>query len=377
VQFVSGFPLGRVAGVRLRMNWSVLVIVALIASTLSTNGLPSSYPGRSAAVYAVSGIAAAVGFVISIFAHELAHAIVARRNGINVEDITLWLFGGVSRLSSNAKTPGADFRIAGAGPLVSAILGILFFGVAGILHARNADNIAIGVLGWLGVINVLLAVFNVLPGAPLDGGRLLRAVLWRFWGDRYRAARAATRAGRVIGYALVGLGVVEVFVGLGFSGIWLLAVGWLLASSAMVEERQADTEARLEHVTVREVMTAEPTVLPAWMTVDSFVDSVVLTHNVRAFPITDVNGQLVGLVTVSKVRGVPRAQWSTTRLSDIACSLQEVAATRPDELVTELLPRLAGCGEGHALVMDVGRLVGLVTPDGITRRAEVQPPRAA
>jgi len=376
MQFVSGFPLGRVFGVRLRLNWSVLVIVALIATSLGVSGLPNTYPGRSNAIYAVAGVGAAIGFVLSIFAHEVAHAVVARRNGIQVEDITLWLFGGVSRLGSNATTPGADFRIAGAGPLVSLILGILFAGVAGIIRARG-DNIAVGVLGWLGVINILLAVFNVLPGAPLDGGRLLRALLWRMWGDFYRASRAAARSGRVLGYLLVGLGFVEALVGFGFSGIWLLVVGWLLVSSATAEEVQATTEQRLRRVAVSEVMTADPPVVPAWTTVDSFVDSFLLTHHQRAFPITDINGQLVGLLTLGKVRQVPRSQWATTRLSDIACPLPEVVMTRPDEQVTELLPRLGGCGEGHALVMDGGRLVGLVTPDAITRRVEFQPPRAA
>jgi Zn-dependent protease/CBS domain-containing protein len=376
VQFVSGFPLGRIAGIRLRVNWSVLVIVALVASTLGANGLPSAYPGHSAALYALLGIAGAAGFVLSILAHEVAHAIVARRNGIDVEDITLWLFGGVSRMSSNARTPGADFRIAGAGPLTSLILGVVFFGAAGLIRAR-ADTIAVGVLGWLGVINVLLAVFNVLPGAPLDGGRLLRALLWRIWGDRYRAARTAARAGRGLGYLLAGLGLAEVLVGLGFQGIWLAAVGWILVGGAAVEERQNDMEQRLQRVTVREVMMPAPPVVPAWMTVDAFVDSVLLAHDVRAFPIADINGELLGLLPQSRVRELPRTQWATTRVGDIACPLTEVAVTIPDEPVTELLPRLAGCGDGHALVMDGGRLVGLVTPEGISRRAELEPPRAA
>jgi Zn-dependent protease/CBS domain-containing protein len=376
VQFVSGFPLGRVAGVRLRVNWSVLVIVVLIATTLAAGGLPSAYPGRSRALYAVLGLAAGVGFVLSILAHELAHAVVARRNGIDVEDITLWLFGGVSRLSSNARTAGADFRIAGAGPLVSFVLAIVFLGVAQLIRVRG-DSIAVGVLAWLGVTNLLLAVFNVLPGAPLDGGRLLRAVLWHFWGDRQRASRIATRAGRGLGYLLVGLGLAELLVGLGLSGIWLAVVGWLLVGSASAEEMQEDMQARLRGVTVLQVMTVDPPVVPAWMTVDTFVESMLLSHQVRAFPIADVNGQVIGLLAMGQIREVPRSRWAATRVGDIACSLDQVAVTGPDEQVTELLPRLSGCGEGHALVMDGGRLVGLVTPDAITRRASIEPPRAA
>lgn len=366
---MSGFPIGRIAGIPLRVNWTVIIIVLLVGVGLASGGLPSEYPGHSAAVYALCGVIAAVALVLSILAHEIAHSIVARRNGIGVSGITLWMFGGVSRLSSTGRTPGMEFRIAGAGPFTSFLLGVIALGVGGVIVGAAGNSIVAGVFIWLGITNVTLAVFNLLPGAPLDGGRLLRALVWRFGGDPQRAQILAARAGTGLGLLLVAGGIVEVFAGLGASGVWLVLLGWLLIGSAQSEERQADIETRLRGVPVSQVMVQDPPVVPAWLTLDAFIASAVLSHSLRAFPIADEAGRLTGLVTLAQVRAVPRAGWGTTRLRDIACALDDVAVARPDEPVTELLSRFTDCSAGHAPVVVDGRVVGLVTPEAIERRA--------
>jgi Zn-dependent protease len=372
----STFPLGRIAGVRVGAHWSVLVIFGLIASGLATGLLPQSYPARSAAAYAVTGVIAALLFLLSLLAHEGAHAVVARRNHLGVEGITLWLFGGVSRLQGMAETAGADFRVAAAGPLTSLVLAAVFGGAARAADAVLGNTLTVGALAWLAIANLALAIFNALPAAPLDGGRLLRAFLWRMRGDRDRAARSAARAGRWLGYLMVVAGLFEVLYGGGFGGLWLVMLGWFLTGAATAEERETETRTRIAGVRVGDVMTRDPQTAPAWLTLDAVTDGWSASHRHSSFPIVDESGRLVGLVTLRRLRSVPRPRWASTRLRDVACPLSEVATASESEMLTDVLPRLTACADGRALVMSDGRLIGIVSPSDITRavRDTVAPP---
>ncbi len=232
-------PLGRIAGIKVGINASVFLIVVILVGALTTGQLPAAFPNRSSTAYVIAAIIAAVLFLASLLAHELAHSLVARRNGIEVESIVLWLLGGVAQLRGEAKTPGADFRIAIVGPLTSLGLAI-GFGLAAVgLGLLGATGLPSGVLGYLAATNVMLAVFNLLPAAPLDGGRVLRAALWRWRGERQTAAVNAARAGRVLGFVLIALGVLQVVTGYGVGGIWLALIGWFVVSAATAEEKQA------------------------------------------------------------------------------------------------------------------------------------------
>ena len=254
----ASFRLGRIAGVPVGVNWSVLVIFVLIAWALSASLFPSSYPGHSPVAYIAAGLAAAVVFFLGLLAHEVAHAVVAKRNGIEVEGITLWLFGGVAELKGEAKDPGAELRIAGVGPLVSLIIGVVFAAIAVAVAAAGGHGLLLGALAWLAGINVLLAIFNVLPAAPLDGGRLLRAAVWKFTGDRTKASVVAARAGWVLGVVLIGLGLWRFFTGAGFGGLWLALIGWFLLGAAGQEERAARMGDALRGIRVGDVMTPQP-----------------------------------------------------------------------------------------------------------------------
>ncbi|WP_433686914.1 site-2 protease family protein [Micromonospora carbonacea] len=365
----ASFRIGRIAGVPVGVNWSVLVIFALIAWGLAGSQFPRSYPGRPTWAYVLAGLSAAVVFFLGLLAHEVSHAVVAKRNGLEVSGITLWLFGGVAELRGEARDPGAELRIAGVGPLVSLIVGVFFGGVAALLALAGVHGLLLGALAWLAGINVLLAVFNVLPAAPLDGGRLLRAAVWKATGDRTRASVVAARAGWVLGALLIGLGLWQFLRGAGVGGLWLALIGWFLIGAAGMEERQARLGSALRGVRVADVMTPQPQTASGDMTVADFVDHYLFAYRHSALPLTD-DGRPVGLVTLDRVRGIPAEARSATRLAEVACRADQLVLADPDEQLTDLLPRLSECADGRALVVAGGRLVGIVSPSDISRAVQ-------
>ncbi|MCX4470734.1 putative zinc metalloprotease Rip3 [Micromonospora sp. MW-13] len=365
----ASFRIGRIAGVPVGVNWSVLVIFLLIAWLLSASQFPRSYPDRPTWAYVLAGLSAAVVFFLGLLAHEVAHAVVAKRNGIEVEGITLWLFGGVSELRGEARDPGAELRIAGIGPLVSLIIGVFFGGVAALLALAGVHGLLLGALAWLAGINVLLAIFNVLPAAPLDGGRLLRAAVWKATGDRTRASVVAARAGWILGVLLIGLGLWQFLRGAGVGGLWLALIGWFLIGAAGIEERQARMGSALRGVRVADVMTPQPQTASAEMTVADFVDHYLFAYRHSALPLTE-DGRPVGLVTLDRVRGVAADRRAATTLAEVACRADQLVLASPDEQLTDLLPRLSECADGRALVVTEQRLVGIVSPSDISRAAQ-------
>lgn len=361
---------GRIGGVLVRVHWSVLVIAVLLAWSLSSQVFPVSYPAAPTLATWAVGTLAAVVFLLGLLTHELTHAVVARRNGVRVDDITLWLFGGVARLRGDAPDPGAELRIAGSGPLVSLLLGLGFAVAASVVSAAGVDGLPVGALAWLAGINLLLAVFNILPGAPLDGGRLLRAALWKWRGDRLWATVAAARAGQILGLVLVGLGLWELLALRSYAGLWLALIGWFILGAAGAEEQQARLTDSLAGVRVQDVMTPDPDTAPAGIPVSEFVESHLLQRRHTSFPLMDTEGRTIGLVTAGRVKALPRARWAQTPLSAVACPMAEVPVAAPDEPLSELLRRLDGPTGGRALVLDHRRLVGIVSPLDVTRAIE-------
>ncbi|MCK8437230.1 CBS domain-containing protein [Streptomyces sp. D2-8] len=360
------FVLGRIAGVRVGVHWSVLFIFGIIALGLSQGRLPETYPGRAWAVYWAAGLCTAVVFFASLLAHELAHAVVARRNAVEVDDIVLWLLGGAARLKSEASSPGAELRIAGVGPLVSLLLGGLFALGAWLLDLVSASGIMVEMAAWLAGINVLLAVFNAVPAAPLDGGRLLRAFLWWRTGDRLRATAGATAAGRVFGWLLVALGLIAFITRGAFGGLWLALIGWFLIGAATVEGRQAHLRGVLAGVPVRAAMTPEPLTVPADTTVTGFLTDVRYRYRHSAFPVTD-DGSPVGLVTLDGARRVPQDEARAVMVREVMVPLSQTIVVGPDSPLADLLPRMEPGAEHRVLVVEHGRLVGIVSLSDVSR----------
>jgi Zn-dependent protease len=364
------FSLGRIAGIRVGVNWSVLLIVALLAYGLAVGEFPAAAPRHPVAEYVAAAVVTAVAFVGSLLAHELAHSLVARRNGLQVEGITLWLLGGVSRLQGEVADPGAEIRIAGVGPLVSLLLGGVFWLIAWLLHAAGVGGVVVAALAWLGGINILLAVFNVIPAAPLDGGRLLRAVVWRLTGDRLKAAVWSARSGQVFGWVLVVAAAYLVLVRRAYNWLWFGLLGWFLISAATAEGQQAMLPSRLRTIAVRQIMTTHPVTVPGSATVAWFLDDYLPWHRHSAFPVEAADGQTTGLVTVHRISQVPAAERGRTTLADVACPLSDVARATPDEPVADVLPRLNACSENRALVFADGHLAGIVSPADVSRGLE-------
>jgi Zn-dependent protease/predicted transcriptional regulator len=364
----TSLPLGRIAGVRVGVDLSVFVIVAILVTSLTFGRLPLVLPDRSLLAYMSAAVVATALFLASILTHELAHAVVARRNGIEVESITLWMFGGLAELKGDPRSPGADLRIAVVGPLTSLILAVAFGAAAYGLALIDVGGLPVAVLGYLAGINLMLALFNLVPAAPLDGGRVLRAALWKIWNDRQRAALVAARAGRFFGYILIVLGVVSVATGQGFSDLWLVLIGLVIVHAAAAEEQQARIGSVVRGVLVGHVMTPRPVTVDPQQTVEEFIGQTAFTYRFSSYPLTDPAGRLVGLVTLNRVRDVPPERRATTRLSEIACRPDDVPTARPDEPLADLLPRMVGCADGRAVVTDdTGVVVGIVSPSDVSR----------
>ncbi|MGW0364019.1 site-2 protease family protein [Streptomyces sp. NPDC002990] len=364
------FTLGRIAGVRVSVNWSVLVIFVLVALSLAQGRLPHAYPAHPQVVYWAWGLVAAVVFFASVLAHEVAHAVVAKRHGVEVEGMTLWMLGGVARLKGEAPTPKAEVRIAGVGPLTSAVLGILFVVLAAVAAALTGPSLLVEVLAWLAGINIMLALFNSIPAAPLDGGRLLRAFVWKRTGDPMRAAVVAAAAGRGFGWLLVLYGFLSMLLTGSLAGLWTALIGGFMIAAATVEGQQAQLRATLAGVSVGRIMTPDPVTVHTGTTIDEFLAAAPFGHHRHtAFPVVAEEGTPVGLVTAARIEGTPPRERHDVTLDQVMCPLDRVATASPDESVSDVLPRLESAAERRVLVLDPATraLVGIVSDSDINR----------
>ncbi len=358
--------LGRVAGIRVGMNWSLLVIFWLITWSLATEAFPQEAPGRTDLAYWVTGVIASVLFFSSLLAHEMGHALLARRSGIAVEGITLWLFGGVARLSGDASNARSELRVAIVGPAISLTVGVIFASLALLLDALGAPALVSAAPAWIGRINIVLALFNLAPAYPLDGGRVLRGVLWLRHGDRIRATLTAARAGRFFGWFLISLGLLEFLAGGTLGGVWFVFLGWFLLGAARAEIEGVLLRDLLKDTRVRAVMTSDPVTVPPDVSIEDLLEDYTLRHHCSAFPVVDRSGALIGLVTLAHIRGVPPDRRRELTVADVASPIERVPTAGPDDRLVDLLGRIAA-PENRVLVLDQGRLVGIVTATDITR----------
>jgi Zn-dependent protease len=363
--------LGRIAGIAVGASWSLLVIIGLITWTLAAAVLPAGAPDSPAAANWAVGAVTAIAFLASLLAHELAHAIVARSRGMEVEGITLWMFGGVSRLGREAPEPRTELRVAVAGPLASVAIGAGMITLAVLLATAAAPDVVVAAVTWLGAMNLVLAVFNLMPAYPLDGGRVLRALVWQRTGDLRRATAVAATAGIGFGYGLMILGGLSALGGMGVSGVWMLLLGWIVLTAARAERAEFELRHLLRGVRVADVMTAGPVTAPAELTVDALVREYVALYRCSAFPVVARDGTPLGLVTLSRLREVPTDLRDTLTLDRVATPIEQVVTARSDDLVVDLLARFTAGSGRRALVVDDGALVGIVTASDLDRAVQV------
>jgi Zn-dependent protease/CBS domain-containing protein len=366
----EGFRLGRLAGIPISIHWSWFVVAVLITWTLAATIFPDQNPGLSDTTYVVMGVVAALLFFACLLLHELGHAFQARREGIEIDGISLWLFGGVARFKGQFPSAGAEFRIAIAGPIVSLVLAIFFVLVAWAIGMPEAVD---GVAAWLGFINLTLIVFNLIPALPLDGGRVLRSALWARSGDLAQATRTAASIARGFAFLLITLGLAELVLLGSFGGVWLAFVGWFLLMAASAEARDLAARQALGGLRVEDLMVRNPATVPKDMQLGDFIDQVVWSRRFTTYPVVD-NGRAVGLLPFRSVAEVPRREWDDRPVRECMVPVEETPIFRPDEPLTEALERLGGSDLNRGLVLEDGRLVGLLSITDVARALEIGGP---
>jgi Zn-dependent protease/CBS domain-containing protein len=364
----SSVTLGRIAGVEIGLNWSWLIVVALIVWSLADAAFPASNPGLATGTYVAMAAVAAVAFFASILLHELGHAVQARHEGMEIGGITLWVFGGVARFKGMFPSAGAEFRVAVAGPVVSALLGTLFLAIAAALRLAPAVD---GVLTWLGFINLMLLGFNLLPALPLDGGRILRSALWARRGDLASATFAAGRVSAAIGRGMIGGGIaLLLFVG-AVGGLWLALIGWFVLQAGGMETRLVAAQQALAGVRVSDLMSRAPSVLAVNMTLAEAVRRELSRAPHAIYPVLD-EGATVGVIALSTVAALPREPRQTTRVGDAMIPIDRALVLDADDQLADALVALAQTHLGRAVVMDRGSLVGVLAASDVQRALQLR-----
>jgi Zn-dependent protease/CBS domain-containing protein len=365
--FHASVPLGRLAGVPVGLHWSWFAALALFSWSLGATVFPAEHPGLADATYAGMAIVAALALFACLIAHELGHALQARREGVEIEGITLWVFGGVARFKGMFPSAGAELRIAIAGPLVSLALGLALAGAAAMLSLPDAIE---GVVAWLGWVNLMLLGFNLLPALPLDGGRVLRALLWRRSGDFARATRTAGRLGRIIGHVMATGGLVLVLFSYP-SGFWLAMVGFFIVLAAGAESRLAEASVLLGGLTVADAMAPDPVAVPADADLAWFADAVYARARHTAYPVVET-GRAAGRLTFRAVADVPAASRHAVRVRDVAQPLDRTLVLTAREPLFEATLQLLQHPDGWAVVTDGGDLAGVLTISDVSRVIELR-----
>jgi Zn-dependent protease/predicted transcriptional regulator len=366
---MNGFRLGSIGGFEIRIDFSWFIILFLIVWSFSFAVFPAQVPGYAQGAYLIMGVSGALLFFASLLGHELAHSFVARRRGIEVEGITLFVFGGMARTRSEAKSPGDEFVIAGVGPLASLALAGLLWLAARLGSEAGLSPVITVVLAYLAWLNLLLAVFNMLPGFPLDGGRVLRAIAWRVTGSLEKATRLATGGGRLLGFLLAGIGIYMAFRVDVVGGLWLVFIGWYLRTAAVASYQQHRLRDVLTDVRADQTMSPSPETVPPDITLQQLMDDVFMRSRYVAFPVVE-NGTPIGLVTLHQLREVARDSWSYIPVREVMLPIEPALVVAPDDTVTTVIDRLQSSPARRVLVMQDGHLVGIISARDITHWLE-------
>lgn len=383
----SGIDLGRIFGIHIRIDWSWFLIFFLITWNLGTSFF-ALHPEWGAIAW-ITAIVAALLFFISVLAHELAHSLMARAQGIPVRNITLFLFGGVANIQREPQSPRAEFLITIVGPIASFVIGFALLSLAGLNTAametlNNPEAVVrqltplTTLLLWLGSVNVTLALFNLIPGFPLDGGRVLRSILWAATNNLRRATRWASWVGQAVAWLFIIGGVlmifggrVPVFGGGVVNGLWLVFIGWFLNNAAVQSYQQVVVQDLLDNVPVARMMRSNPPTVTPNISIQDLIYSHVMGTDDYAFPVIEAQ-QLVGIVTLEDIRAVPREEWFTRSVYEIMTPMGELVVASPEEDAAHALRKLMERDVRQLPVMRAGQLVGLLRRRDIMRWLQLQ-----
>lgn len=345
-------------GFEVGIDASWLIIAALITWSLAVGFFPQSYPGLTKAAYWGMGVIGALGLFVSILFHEFCHSIVARKLGLPMKGITLFLFGGVAEMNEEPASAKVEFLMAAAGPAASIVLGFLFWLAAHYGQGSFQPQLQ-GVVEYLAYINWLLAAFNLLPAFPLDGGRILRSILWRWKKDLTWATRIAAQTGGAFGFLLIGLGLLSMFTGNLVGGLWYFVIGMFLRSAAQGSYRQIVWRQALKGTKVRELMQV-PVTVSSDETLENLVHDYVYRHHHKMFPVVD-GGRLAGCITTRQIKAVPREEWPQRTVGQVATSCGIDNTVGPDTEVSQAFAKMTGSGNSRLMVVADDALLGVVS----------------
>ena len=356
----KGIPLFKLLGFEVKIELSWLILAGLIIWSLASNTFPADVGGLSRGAYLWMGVVGALGLFASIVFHELCHSLVARRYGLPIRGITLFIFGGVAEMEDEPPSPRSEFLMALAGPVSSAVLALGFYLLARLGAAEEWPAPPVAVLGYLASINISLAAFNIIPAFPLDGGRVLRSILWGWKNDMRWATRLASSIGTGFGYVLLGLGVLSLFMGRFSNGLWLFVIGMFLQNASRSAYRQIFVREALQGEPVSRFMKANPITVSPDLSIRDLVDNYVYKHHYKMFPVMR-DTELVGCVTTRTISEVPRAEWDRRTVGTLLheCSIDNTVA--PTEDAMDALSKMNRTHNGRLMVVDGQQLVGVIT----------------
>jgi len=359
----GNISLGRVFGIPLRLHYTWFIIFAWVTFLLVFSVADQTYPIEQRIIL---GILTSLLFFASVITHELAHSILAIRNNIPVKEITLFVFGGVSQITKEATSPRAELLIAIVGPLTSLALAGIFYGLY-LLLAGTQQILAASSMQWLALINVILAVFNLIPGFPLDGGRIFRALVWQRTHDYHRATRIATKVGQGIAYAFIAGGIALIFaLQLWLNGMWLIFIGWFLHDAARASYQQVLLRDALTGITARQVADYDCPLIPPHLNLMELVQQYILPTGRSSFLIS-WGAELEGMVTLQQIKKVPRTRWAITSVQDIMTPASKLKVAYADQDILSVLQEMNGESANHISVMEAGKIIGIINREDIAR----------
>lgn len=360
-----------IAGFAVKVDWSWAILAMLIAWSLAQGFFPSLYEGLPTAAYWWMGVAGVIGLFLSILLHELSHSVVARYYGLPIRGITLFIFGGVAELEEEPLSPRIEFRMAIAGPLLSVALAGLFYLAVLLGQALGWAEAVVGVARYLATLNLILAVFNLIPAFPLDGGRVLRAYLWHRWRDMRRATRVAANAGIGFSVVLMGIGILSVVSGDLGTGIWWILIGLFLRNAAMGSYYDLRTRQAIKGRTVRDFMSGSPIAVSPYLSIRQLAEDFVLRHHHEFFPVVEA-GRILGAISMREIKDLPRDRWDSTRVGDLMIGVSDanMVEARTDAMAALLLMQKRGAS--RVMVVDGGILVGILSLKDLLKQLSLQ-----
>ncbi len=354
----GSFRVAKIFGIDIEIHFSWLFILGLVSWTLAENVFPDRYDTWSTAEYWTIGVIAALLLFVTVLVHELAHAVVALRRGLPVPRITLFIFGGVSEIAKQPETAKAEFTIAAAGPAMSFVIAAISGAI--VLLAGGVNEKIEGIFGYLAIVNLMLGVFNLVPGFPLDGGRVLRSIIWGRTKNFRKATQSAASVGEFVAYGMIGLGFFLALTGPLLNGLWFMFIGWFLLGAARTETQQLQLDTILKPLRARSVMHADFVNVQPGISVQEVVDAYMLGKGERSVMVAN-DGAVLGILTVTDVQRVPREEWANTPAQRIMTPREKVATVLADTPALEVMQLIADRRLNQVPVLEDGRMVGIIT----------------